>query len=98
MCEIIGGRPLGFRASHSCVTSAASQPSTTGRDAPRPGDLRARCVVTSAVSATLTSRLSHIAPKYRAASPNLHGLFDLHHGCCGFSSFCFHHERRGCCR
>lgn len=75
--ECVKPSAAGLSASHSCVTSAASQPSTTGRDALRPGDLRARCVVTSAVSATLTSRLSHIAPKYRAASPNLHGFFDL---------------------
>lgn len=69
-------------ASHSCVTSATSQPSTTGRDAPQPSDLRGCCVVASATSPGLTSRPSHIAPKYRAASPNLHIFFDLNHSYC----------------
>lgn len=81
--EVIGGWPSGLRASHSCVTSATSQPSTTGRRAPQPSDLWARCAVTSAVSATLTSRISHVGP------PNIElpvqicvGFFELHHGYC----------------
>lgn len=69
-------------ASHSCVTSATSQPSTTGRRALQPGDLRARCVATSTMSATLTSRLSHFAPKYRAVRPNLRVFPDFRGGEC----------------
>lgn len=91
-------------ASHSCVTSATSQPSTTGHDALQPSDLWARCMVTSAMSPTLTSRLSHIAPKYRAASPNLLRFFDLCHSYCLCSKWTFMpcfwkypQKRRDCC-
>lgn len=93
----------GASDSHSCVTSATSQPSTTGHDAPQPSDLWACCVATSAVSPTLTSRPSHIAPKYRAASPNLHGVFDLRHGYCLCPKWIFvpcflkYLQRRGNC-
>lgn len=86
--ELRGAAGRRAPASHSCVTSTTSQPSTTGRRALQPGDLRARRVATSTMSATLTSRLSHPAPKYSAVHPDLRVFPDFHRGeCVGWHCF-----------